>query len=196
MKRTLALAVVVALSCATGTAQTSTIQDNSPKLVVEKLLKMGIDGEILTGEGLNRARTFFVHPVYSPPGGKIAVFGKDFSILNERTTANSAEIDVDLDPEGQIDSTLKYSAPTKHTYKSAIVFHLVLSDKYWELGADGKTPKQVTGATGWKIEDSDAALWLGADSAIRYVAEGRDKTTDSTIRRNAERTTDILKGLR
>ena len=195
MKRTLALAAVVVLSCATGTAQT-TPQDNSPKIVVEKLLKMGLDGEIMTDEGLNRARTFFVHPVYSPPGGKIAVFGKDFSILNERVTANSTEIDVDIDPEGEIDSTLKYSEPTKHTYKSAIVFHLVLSDKYWELEPDGKTPKQVTGTPGWKIEDSDAVLWLGADSALRYVAERRNKTSDSTTRRNAEITIGILKRLR
>ncbi len=70
-------------------------------------------------------------------------------------------------------------------------FSLLLSDKRWQIAKDG-TVKELDGPLAWRIEDTSFEPLITLDTAIRYVWQARDKTTDPVIKSNAARTLTIL----
>jgi hypothetical protein len=65
-------------------------------------------------------------------------------------------------------------------------------------GPDGKTKvgdRVIPGTHVWMIYGSLDQPWTTVNTAIRYVLEKRDKTKDSELINNANRTLDILKTL-
>lgn len=97
---------------------------------------------------------------------------------------------VDFVDMGQIDSALKYVPPSKtDAIKTAVIYHFVLVPMYSMMyGSDGKTiiSRQATGSYAWQIEGQPAPPWTTVNTAIRYVLEIRNRTTDPRIRKNAD----------
>jgi len=60
------------------------------------------------------------------------------------------------------------------------------------LEFDKQGLKEVSGAREWRIEETDAAIWLTVETAIRYVTQMRDQSNDPVIKRNADRTLAVL----
>jgi hypothetical protein len=50
-----------------------------------------------------------------------------------------------------------------------------------------------TASPQWKIEEPARVLWLNRETAIRYVAEMRDRTRDPLIKKNADRSLAALR---
>lgn len=70
-------------------------------------------------------------------------------------------------------------------------FTLLLSDKHWEIAADGSV-KELDGPPAWRIRDTSFEPLITLDTAIRYVKQAPEKTTNPTIQKNAARTLRIL----
>ena len=70
-------------------------------------------------------------------------------------------------------------------------FSLLLSEKHWDIATDG-TVKELDGPLAWRIQDTYFQPLLTLDTAIRYVRQTVDKTTDSVVKRNGVRTLLIL----
>jgi len=51
----------------------------------------------------------------------------------------------------------------------------------------------VGGPMEWRISERGNTIWLGADAAIRYVSDIRNRTTDPEIRKNSTTTIRKLK---
>ncbi len=152
----------------------------------------------MTPEGWRKAAIFFVHPGSPPQKKTIALTsGKYQCSAGERwVKGNQAEIANGCFDLGRIDHALRYAPPDPRYYKIAVIYHLLLTDKHWEIGPDGVAEKQVTGPLAWRIENAEPIFWLTVETAIRYVTEMRDKTTDPAIKKNAEQTLAKLKKLR
>ena len=168
----------------------STKEAKSAKEVVEEFWKLEIQGTRLTNEGWRKADIFFLHPSAPPQKKTISIVsGKDPCSAGERwVKGNRAEIANGCFGLGRIDDQLRYTASDSAYDKIAVVYHLVLTDKSWELEPDGITEKQVSGPATWRIENPEPILWLSVDTAVRYVTKMRDKTTDPIIKRNANET--------
>ena len=63
-----------------------------------------------------------------------------------------------------------------------------------EVGPDGqKVVKEMKGpALEWQIDGSLEKSWTTVNTAIRYVLEGRSKTTDPATKKNADKTLEAL----
>ncbi len=196
MKRTLIFGFALMLGADILLAQTMGTEAKSPKEVVEQFLKMETQGGRITPEGWRKASTFFVRP--SRPSRDIRVFVvyRDYAVWNPVIKGTTATVMMDIYSEGRIDSALRYTPPDAHSYKSGIMFKLVLTDKYWELGPHGNATTEVAGPREWRIDEASPMLVLNAQSAIRYVNEMRDRTTDPVTKKNARTTLLALKHLR
>src|SRR5260370_24359742 len=107
---------------------------------------------------------------------------------------NTAEVMVGGGSAGQIDSSVHYTPPDTRFAKEGVMYNLVPTDKHWEFEPDGRTLKEVTGPLEWRCKDTPgAAIYLTVESAIRYVKKVRDKSSDPTIKKNADKTLAILK---
>ncbi len=120
----------------------------------------------------------------------------DYYAVNP-SSVNGAEatVDVGFVNAGQIDANLRYSAPeptppmVKH---ASLTYHLVSRPAHVMMyGPDGKTlveKKEIPGEIAWQIDGPPPLPWTTVNTAIRYVLEVRNKTSDPTIRKNADET--------
>lgn len=161
MKR--AASVILALALATATflvaAQTPNINDleSTPREFVEQLWSMATQGELLTTPGWTRASRFFTKPM-PPPGSKIVVvLSNYYGIMHSSVKDNSAEVEVEFEKLGQIDSDLRFViAPPAKAYKTFVQYHLVAGHRYMLMyGLDGKTliqDKEILESRIWQIK--------------------------------------------
>jgi hypothetical protein len=120
------------------------------------------------------------------------------------TGGDSIEVQVSTNSLGDLDSSLRLSnsssmrLPLVTPSSSACYgddrfgFNLLLSYKHWEIATDG-TAKELNGPLAWRIEDTSFEPLITLDTAIRYVRQVSDRTTDPAIKTNAVRTLSILK---
>jgi hypothetical protein len=70
-------------------------------------------------------------------------------------------------------------------------FGLQLTEKYWKIDSNGKI-KEFDGPPTWRVEASSFEPLITLDTAIRYVRQVSEKTSDPNAKRNAARTLRIL----
>jgi hypothetical protein len=200
MKHILSVSLFLMVVASGVCGQTGTKETKSPKEVVEAFWKLETEGGRLTPEGWHNAGSFFVRPSPPPQKKTIAVIsGKYKYSVDERwVKGNQAEIANGYVDLGRIDSDLHYSPPDSRFYdnKTAVLYHLVLTDRHWEIGPDGITEREVSGPLAWRIEKPEPILWITVDTAIRFVKGVGEKTTDPIIKKNAEQTLAKLMALR
>jgi hypothetical protein len=197
MKHILMVSLFLTVAALGVCGQSGTKETKTAKEVVEEFWKLETEGGRLTPEGWYKAGIFFVRPSPPPQKKTIAVIsGKYKHSVDERwVKGNQAEIANECFDLGRIDYALRYTAPDPRYYKTDVLHHLVLTDKHWELGPDGVTEKEVNGPLAWRIENSEPVLWITKDTAVRYVKEAREKTTDPTLKKNADQTLTTLRSL-
>jgi hypothetical protein len=178
-------------------SQMVTEEVKPPKEVVEEFWKLETTGGRLTPEGWAKAAVFFVRLYPQPRKRTIAVIsGKyKYSVDVRWVREGHAEIANGYVDLGRIDDTLRYTRGDTRPLKTAVLYHLVLTDKRWERGPDGLREIEVSGPLAWRIENPEPLLWLTVDTAIRYVNEQRATASDRDLRRNAEDTLAQLKKL-
>lgn len=170
--------------------------EKSPKQVAEEFWKFEINGGRLSPDGWKKASIFFMRPSPPPPQRTLVVLGPGSSVwdpeMENKTTAN---IIVGESQICTIGPKMQYTRSKPESAKEGILFKLVFSDKHWKLGADGKTLEAVNGPAAWRIEKSGdtGIVWVNLDTAIGYVQQTAEKTTDPAIRQNAQRALAFLK---
>ncbi len=119
------------------------------------------------------------------------------------TNGDTTGFDISANSLGELDSSLRLSnypsfrmLPGNNNSAcygdDYLGITLLLSGKHWQIAADG-TVKELDGPLAWRIEDTFFEPFITLETAIRYVTEGRDKTADPIIKKNAARTLSILK---
>jgi hypothetical protein len=182
-------------------AQSSAERGGSPKEVVEMFLKADANGERLTIEGQRRAATFFARPS-SVSRSQTLTVGTCETPGQPVVTGNRAEVWTEGDLWGKIDPTARFSpsSPGPDGRSAGPIFLrcqfiLVFSDTYWELAPDGLSLKQTKGKAAWRIQSADLGPYLSLATAVRYLTGLRDKSGDTAIRKNAEKSLAELRGL-
>jgi len=119
--------------------------------------------------------------------------------IDGQTRGDSSEVTISVRPFGELDSSLHFRTYSRLPGNNSaccdenyLGFTLVLSDRHWQVAPDG-TVKQFDGPLGWRVEDTSFNPIVTLDTAIRYVAEERDKNVDSIVRKNAASALAILK---
>jgi len=161
-------------------------QPKPPKDVVEEFWTFETNGGRLTADGWNKASEFFVRPSPRPDNREMSVVYKDSVVSDAIIKGSTAEVTVEILPQGQIDSSLRFTQSS--SYKAGVLYHLTLTDRHWELGVKGGTREELTGPPKWRIEDVSTTVWLRVDTALRYVRDMRKKSTRSVIKKNADHT--------
>jgi len=141
---------------------------------------------------LESSRLFVQHDPF-PTNGAVRIVSNGWGVDHSAVSNDTAEVDMEYADAGTIDASLSYSPPPRsEAYKTALVFHLVLAPTHWTMfRTDGKaitSKEERTGPTEWQIEEPAGLPWTTVNTAIRYVLEMRDKSTDPVIERNADDT--------
>lgn len=149
----------------------------------------------------NELANFFVETP-KPQWNKVHIV--DVVDMGIDTNGDSSYVSISTNSLGELDSSLRLSnypsmrLPLVTPSASACYgddrfgFRLVLSDKHWEIATDG-TAKEFNGPLAWRVEDTSFEPLISLDTAMRYVRQVRDKTTDPVVKKNAARTLTILK---
>jgi len=201
MKFTLT-SLTVALTAALSW-QSSTEGTKSPKDVLEQFIRMDADGARLTRDGWYRTSRFFVRPVLPPPHKSVLVVSDTFEVEVYEMKEDRAKVNVFfLNFYGRLDPQLNLEPAPKREPNGALVkegmlfpYNLIRTDKHFEFEPGADAPKEVSGSVEWRIEDPRAIPAVSLATAIRYVTEMRDKSTDPAIKKNAAQTVAKLKKL-
>jgi hypothetical protein len=177
------------------------IEGRAPNEVVDEIWRMATQGQFLTPEGWRVAGGFFTEPRPFPANEKIFVVGNEWGPAYELYSyGNSKEVIVGYWDAGSIDSMLGYTPPAKtDAVKTAVAYTLVTAPSYSMMyGPDGKTlvEKRTTGSRVWLIKGAQGPPVTTVNTAIRYVLEVRETTTDRAIKENANHTLAQLRKFR
>jgi hypothetical protein len=169
------------------------IEGRAPNEVVDEIWRMATEGQLLIPEGWRIAGGFFTEPTPFPASEKILVVSNEWGPAYEvRSDGNSKEIVVGYWDAGSVDNKLRYTPPAKtDAVKTAFAYTLITAPSYLMMyGPDGKTlvEKRPTGSRVWLIKGSQGPPVTTVNTAIRYVLEMREKTTDRAIKENANQT--------
>ena len=175
------------------------IEGRTPTEVVDEIWRRATQGQLLTPDGWRAAGGFFTEPRPFPAKEKILVVCNEWGPAHEmRTVGEGKEILVGYWDAGSIDAKLRYTPPEETgAVKTAFAFTLVTAPSYLMMyGPDGKTlaEKRPTGSRVWLIKGAQGRPVTTVNTAIRYLMERREKTTDPEIKENASRAiTHLLK---
>jgi len=190
MVKLLVLTTMLSFAVIATSARSSAGPGKSPKEVVERFCKMDAEGKLLSPDGANETAILFVSP-YSWRRDQVIVVVSDYVVRGPDLQGNSAYFTVDYHTWGQLDSSLRFtreegSIPYRPV-KDREYYDLVFTNRYNELGENG--PKAVVkGPLAWRIEATPSRPHVSVDTAIRYVTEMRDKSSDLASKENADKT--------
>ena len=173
--------------------------DYQAVLVVENLWNYASSGELLTPEGWTHVMNqFFTQP--SPVPRDFTVVVNRYWVSNASRKDDKIEITVESSELGRIDSQLRFVVtPSPNGNPNFYMYRLVFAPtpmRWYE--PDGKTliKETMSGPNRWRIEGSPGYRWTTVNTAIRYVSEARDNSKDPVVKRNAEKTLDVLRKYR
>lgn len=187
------MCVVVLSAQATQGAESGNepIQGKSRTEVVDDIWRMATYGELLTSEGWSKACEFYTDPTPFS-GNKVVLIMSNYwgQYYEGGLKDSSTDVEMGYIDMGKIDSALRYTPPPKtDAVKTGLLYHLVAVPAYSKMyGPDGKVSKTPVGARFWQIQGSPGPPWTTVNTAIRYVLETREKTTDPVVKKNADQT--------
>jgi len=169
------------------------IEGRTPRGIVDEVWRMATQGQLLTPQGWHIAGGFFTEPKPFPANEKILVVSNEWGPAYQTSSdGDSAEVTLDYFDAGTIDAKLCYHPPPKNDFvKTAFGYTLVTVPSYLMIyGSDGKTlvEKRPTGSRVWIIKGAQGQPVTTVNTAIRYVLEMQEKTTDPVIKKNADQT--------
>jgi hypothetical protein len=204
MKLSIIFAIGLALAAVIyGQSGAERAATKPPKEGLREFIKMELEGARLTAEGWRKTAHFFVAPSRPLQNRKILVFSDEYEFHEKALTENRAELYIFFrDFYGQLDPKLRFELAAAYSPSRVLIKHggsvdysLVLTSKTPRLNPRVEEPKEGTGPADWKIERMPHDYTISLATAIRYVTEVGDKTTDLTIKKNADETLAKLKRL-
>jgi len=164
---------------------------NSPSETVEELWIMASAGELLTPEGWQNVSGLFTEPLPLPKSVILVVSNHWGPAGRPEVSGHDTVVSVGCWEWGTIDAALRFTpAPKTTAIKEGRGYHLVFAPTHFRELKNGKLVQG--GATGyparWQISDPLDMPFTTVNTAIRYVLEKRDKTTDPAVKQNADNT--------
>jgi hypothetical protein len=177
-----------------GRSQTPNNQLKPTEKAVTEYLRLVATGALLKSDGWIEAGKLFDVWNASPPDKTIDLMS--MGILGEQWEKDGrAYVETKwTDDMGSIDPMLRYS-PGPPVAMVGYGFYLVFTNQHREIGTAGKAQTEVIGPPEWKIEGPIKRRTATVETALAYISERRDKTSDLKIRSNAEKTIKTLQGL-
>jgi len=178
-------------------AQEALTQPRSPNEVLEQFCRMDAEGKQLSPEGETEVTGLldFQKPWAQHP--EIIVV-KDYVVRGPDRQKDTTRFVVDYQVWGRLGSSLRFERleglVVNHPIRVREYIPLFRTDKHIEVGNDGRW-QQVKGVLEWRIGTVPSAPHVSVDTAIRYVTELRDKSSDPIIKTNADRAVDDLRTL-
>ncbi len=162
------------LSCliiAVLSSASQNVQAASAKDVVEQFVKLDVEGARLMPQGWNQASLLFTRQADPSQPSLLVVIAKRYGVSQDTTKENYFVLG--YDDIGHIDPSTLLFTPT----------HVPMV-MWWYKGYRVELTK-----SGWRIEGAQPSeMHVGADAAMRWVKEVRDRTADPAIQRNANQT--------
>jgi hypothetical protein len=161
--------------------------------VLQRFCKLETAGEGLTPNGRRELASFFVETPTKPQWDKILVV-KDYHFSPAGREEDEAGFGMYYEPVGLLDSSLRLTEegldeiPDLGCCSQEFIYTLRLLDRYWETTPDGKAVKEFSGPLAWRISYYPVTAWITVGTAIRYVTEMREKSSDPVIKKNADET--------
>lgn len=192
MKTSSLFTAVVTLTAFVISASASAI---SQKEVVERFVKMDVDGARLTPQGWRTADTLFTKPSEPLQAKVLVVIVRSYAVSTATGSTNTTEFYMGYEEVGRITASSLHFAPTNNrSMKEFGKYTVVLTKVQRTQGNSNETIQEENMPTEWRIDGAQpTAMHLTAEAAIQYVTQMRDKTTDLAIRRNATQTLAKLK---
>lgn len=160
---------------------------------------MATAGELLTPEGWQDASGLFTQPLQPPKPGIGVVSNIWGTSPPEKFAGQDNVVIVGCWHWGTIDSALRFTpAPKTDAVKEGEGYHLVFARTPVRTLVNGrlvqsdKTVPQMR----WQIDHPIETRFTTVNTAIRYILEERDKSTDLSIKQNADKTLATLLGLK
>lgn len=170
------------------------VPDSPATDIVKEFCKEDADGVRLTPEGWRRVGQLFSQPAQHPLNQSIAIISRDYAVDQEDIRGNDIMVYVGYVDFGRLDSSLRLGPmpipggiSPNVIIKTARLYDVVLSDRYWIPTQDGKL-KEITGPPEWKIQGYDSTQWITIETALQYVTKMRARSMDPKIRKNADGT--------
>jgi hypothetical protein len=164
--------------------------------VVENVWHVATDGGLLTSDGWQHASGFFTNPSSFPSTSSFAVVSNTYWVSNVELKKNVVEVVIESAELGRIDPALRFQAASASHNPDSYTYQLIFGPTpvRW-YGPDGKTLAKETmnGPKKWRIEGSLSRRWTTVNTAIRYVMDAHDRSTDLRMRENGEKTIKILR---
>jgi len=167
----------------------------SPTGTVEELWMMAAAGELLTPEGWREASALFAQPL-PPPKPGITVVSNLWGVGPPKKFAGTDNVVlVGCWHWGTIDAALRFiQAPKTDDIKEWEGYSLVFAPEHFRTIENGKLVQhEQTGKyKSWQIAHPLDVPFTTVNTAIRYVLEKREKTTDPVVKQNADKTLTAL----
>jgi hypothetical protein len=193
MKTLLALALGTAAVAQAIAGSSATL---SPKQVVEEFVKLDTDGTRLTPQGWGDSNKFFLHPEPFSTKLTISVVSNEIDVSEKPADAAEATCVVFAhDLYGRIGPNLDFTPTPGYASNGAPVLRGSISTYHLALIGDSRSQGDPQPAE-WKIEDFQRIILLNLSTAIRYAQQARDRTTDPSVKKNADETVAALTKLR
>jgi len=158
---------------------------------LEQFCEFDSQGKQLTPEGWREVAALFVTPT-APRLDEIIVV-RDFVVSHPVQKGKNVEFYVEYITLGQITPSLGLFSHLP-AVKVRSGFELILTDEPSQPTSIQAGPPQPV-PTKWRIKGNPPEPHLTVETAIRYIAELRDKTVDPVIKKNATRALIRLKSL-
>lgn len=183
----------------------NTGQDWTPEKVVDQLWRAATQGELLSDIGWERINRAFFVTTPLQPGTKlihhdesipdiIKIVSNDWGVANSTVQGTQASVIMEYYDAGSIDRKLRYTPGLEPPPigKTETVYKLTFAPGYRETyeakGTDLVTGEVQQSPPAWRIESPKGLRWTTVNTAVRYVLEAREKTSDPEVKQNADRT--------
>ncbi len=185
--------VMFCLAATFARGQEAVVSQKSARETLMEFCNMDAEGRQLTAEGWQQLAAMFVQPSASRPDRAIIV-SRDFVISDEKLAQNRADLYVEYQELGQIDSSAHFGPPPG-PHHMRVLYSLVRVESHGVEGQGNATSTDDKHRLEWKIADTQREPRITREAAVRYVTKLRDNTNDSTVKKNADRTLVLLSGI-
>jgi hypothetical protein len=170
----------------------------SPKELIEEFVKIETAGGRLTTDDRLQTCKFFVRASPFEAHPKMLIIGPDYLVWDPVVPVadGKTQINVEIDPKGFIDATLKFTPVGQQFMKNSAQYSLVLADVESQANSDCKSKKDLGDRKNWMIDGPNNVLMITVDTARRYLESERNKLVDATIKKNVENTISQLSKLK
>lgn len=188
MRQSQLLMLVLFVGISPVIAQTPLLHGEATVPVIRQYLKLVASGAQLTPEGWKRTGKLFDKWSVYPQDSTIILMSTEGAVGETWETNDRAKVETKwTDYFGTIDAALRYHPPEDpEVVMTDYIFYLTLINSSSASGQSGQT---------WKIEGPYTKRYATVRRAIAYVIRMRDKSKNSTVRANAQRTIIVLEHL-